>query len=160
MFLCTRCAGVNDNGFGYASEGGSRCAPGFYSLKGSRKPCQKCPLGRTTADDQLLQRVFTDCYVKPGFGLVSSAGNTTDGTGFVGDTSALSDEAAAVAPVLECPIGYWGGGLSIRATCVPCPFGSTTEETGSTSVEQCSSELVDSEGWSGFGAAPALWAAL
>ena len=40
---------INDDGFGYASEGASRCAPGFYSAKGSRKPCQQCPTGECCA---------------------------------------------------------------------------------------------------------------
>ena len=133
---------INPDGFGYASEGASRCAPGFYSLKGSRKPCQKCPVGRTTADNTTQQRLFTDCYVKPGFGVVSSTSNTTDGSGFLSDTGGIPDDAAAVLSVLECPIGYYGTGLSLRATCTPCPLGSTTEEPGSVSADQCSSKCL------------------
>lgn len=131
---------INPDGFGYASEGASRCAPGFYSLKGSRKPCQQCPFGRTTADNSALQRLVTDCYVKPGFGLVSSTGNTTDGTGFITDGSQLTSDAAVLLSVLECPIGFWGAGLTVSATCVKCPLGSTTEEAGRISMSQCSSK--------------------
>jgi hypothetical protein len=120
--------------------GASRCAPGFYSLKGSRKPCQKCPYGRITADDVSKQRLYTDCYVRPGFGLVTSTGNTTDGTGYLTNSGSLTDAAAAVMPVGECPIGYWGAGLSIRAVCTQCPTGSTTDEIARTAVDQCSSE--------------------
>jgi hypothetical protein len=122
--------------------GASRCSPGFYSLKGSRKPCQQCPFGRTTANDASRQRLFTDCYVKPGFGLVSSTGESTDHTGFIADASSVADDVAAVMTVLECPIGYYGAGLSIRSTCVPCPVGSTTEELGRTAVSQCSGKVV------------------
>jgi len=129
---------INPDGFGYASEGASRCAPGFYALKGSRKPCQACPSGRTTTDDTALQRLPTDCYVKPGFGVVSSSGNASDG--FITDTSGLADADAAALPVLECPIGYYGAGLTVRSTCALCPIGSMTEEPGRTSIEQCSSE--------------------
>jgi hypothetical protein len=118
--------------------GASRCQPGFYSLKGSRKPCQQCPYGRTTADDTSQQRLPTDCYVRPGFGLVSSNGNTTDGTGYIADSSALLDDAAVAMPVLECPVGYWSAELSIKAVCTKCPTGSTTKESTQTAVEHCS----------------------
>jgi hypothetical protein len=121
-----------------AFAGASRCQPGFYSLKGSRKPCQQCPYGRTTADDTSQQRLPTDCYVRPGFGLVSSTGNTTDGTGYITDPSALADDAAVVIPVLDCPVGYWSAGLSIKAVCTKCSTGSTTKESAQTAAAQCS----------------------
>lgn len=80
----------------------------------------------------------------PGCGLVSSTGNTTDGMGFIADASTLPNDTAAVTPVLECPIGFYGAGMSIRATCVKCPEGSTTEESARTAPEQCSSKQGDS----------------
>lgn len=124
----------------FAAAGASRCAPGFYALKGSRKPCQKCPYGRTTADNPAHQRLFTDCYIRPGYGLVSSTDNSTDGSGFIADSSTLSNDTAAVMPVLECPIGYWGAGMSIGSTCIKCAEGSTTEESARTAAEECSSK--------------------
>lgn len=59
---------INPDGYGYATEGASRCAPAFYAAKGSRKPCKRCPAGRTTADDPNLQRNVWDCVVIPGAG--------------------------------------------------------------------------------------------
>jgi hypothetical protein len=76
----------------------------------------------------------------PGFGLVSSTDNSTDATGFISDASSLTDDVAAVTTVLECPIGYYGAGMTIRSTCVKCPVGSTTEESGREAVSQCSSK--------------------
>lgn len=120
------------------AAGASRCAAGFYALKGSRKPCQKCPHGRTTDDDVTKQRLYTDCYVSPGFGLVSSAGVSTDGTGFLVNATSLSDDAAAVMTSMECPVGFYGPGRTIRSTCVKCPAGSSTEDVGATNATQCS----------------------
>lgn len=140
---------INPDGFGYASEGASRCAVGFYALKGSRKPCQRCPTFRSTADNTTLQRLNTDCLVLPGYGLVSSVGNSSDGTGFLSDTSIYTDAQAAVMTVLECPLGYWGAGNSLRATCNKCPAGSTTEAPGSTKLDDCSGGLRCGTVWCG-----------
>lgn len=60
------------------SPGASRCAKGFYALKGSRKPCQQCPAGRTTVDNVQYQRLRSDCIVDAGFGVVNSTANSTD----------------------------------------------------------------------------------
>lgn len=130
---------INDNGFGYASEGASRCAPGFYSAKGSRKLCQQCPTGRTTADNPSLQRFSTDCTVKAGSGVVNSALNGTDA--FNINITAMNSTQQAKLAVLECPVGYFGVGGSINAKCTPCPAGSTTEQPGSTAVSACSGEF-------------------
>jgi hypothetical protein len=128
---------INDDGFGYASEGASRCAPGFYSAKGSRKPCQQCPVGRTTADSPAQQRFVTECFVKPGFGVVNSTSNGTDA--FNPDTN-LTPEELANLPVLECPVGYYGAGNEAGSKCVQCPSGSSTLEAASTSAASCSGE--------------------
>ena len=124
---------INDDGFGYASEGASRCAPGFYSAKGSRKPCQQCPVGRTTADDPKQQRLITECIVKPGFGVVNSTSNGTDA--FNPDTSGNT-----TLPVLECPVGYFGLGGAADSKCELCPAGSSTQESGSSNTTSCSGE--------------------
>lgn len=79
------------------AAGASRCAPGFYSAKGSRKPCQQCPQGRTTADNPALQRVVTDCFVMAGFGVVNTTSNATDPYNPTTDGGML--------PVLDCPVG-------------------------------------------------------
>jgi hypothetical protein len=115
---------------------------GFYAIKGSRKPCKRCAFGRSTADSPLLQRVFTDCLVLPGYGAVSSAAGatTTDGSGYLNDTSALTPEQQASLTVLACPVGYYGPGNSLGAVCTKCPTGSTTPDVGATSSSQCSSE--------------------
>lgn len=81
-----------------------------------------------------------DCYVRPGFGLVSAAWTTQDGTGYVSNTSTLEDSLAALTPVGECPVGYWGAGMSVRGVCSKCPVGSTTVDVGSTKLSDCSSE--------------------
>jgi hypothetical protein len=125
------------------AAGASRCAAGFFALKGSRKPCQKCPHGRTTADDVTRQRVFTDCFVSPGYGLVSSTGVSTDGTGYLADGTSLSNDTAAVMTALECLVGYYGPGGTIRSTCVKCPAGSTTDDVAATSAAQCSSKPLE-----------------
>jgi len=127
---------INPDGFGYASEGASRCSPGFYSAKGSRKPCQQCPPGRTTLDSASAQAVITDCFVKPGFGVVDSNRNQTDA--FDINTSALNATQLASLPVLECPMGYFGQGNTTGAKCVLCTAGSTTEGSGSTTATDCS----------------------
>lgn len=126
---------INPDGFGYATEGASRCAPGFYSLKASRKPCQQCPSGRTTADDTAAQRLITDCFVKPGFGVASSHTNSTDA--FNIDTTGLDNATIIALPVLECPVGYFSGGHAVDTKCTQCPAGSTTQAVGSTSVTDC-----------------------
>lgn len=77
--------------------GASRCAPGFYSAKGSRKPCQQCPFGRTTEDLASKQRYITECIVKPGFGVVNSTDNATDPWN--------PTPGGDILPVLECPVG-------------------------------------------------------
>lgn len=128
----------------FAAAGASRCAPGFYALKGSRRLCQQCPYGRTTANDVALQRLFTDCIVKPGFGLVSSTRTTTDGTGYIGNATDLPDDVAAVMTALECPIGFYGAGSTIRSTCSKCPDGSSTEDIARTDESMCSGRSCDS----------------
>jgi hypothetical protein len=127
---------INDDGFGYASEGASRCAPGFYSAKGSRRPCQQCPSGRTTTDVASQQRVVGNCLVRPGCGIVDSSRNGTDA--FNPNVTGLDNTTLAAVPVLECPAGFFSAGGALDTKCTPCPAGSSTAETGSTSVAQCS----------------------
>jgi hypothetical protein len=131
---------INDNGFGYASEGASRCAPGFYANKGSRKPCQQCSTGRTTTNSTLQQRLLSDCFVKAGFGVVNSTLNSTDA--FNINASALAAAQQALLPVLECPVSYYGLGNSTAGRCTPCPAGSTTQAPGSSSISDCNGELL------------------
>lgn len=126
---------INDDGFGYQSEGASRCAPGFYAVKGSRRPCRQCPTGRSTDNIPALQRLITDCWVKPGFGVVNSTANSTDA--FNPNTDGMSNETLVQLPVLECPIGYYGPGKSVGAECIACAPGSSTEAPGATSADQC-----------------------
>lgn len=38
----TSSACINPDGFGYSSEGVSKCAPAFYAAKGTLKPCIRC----------------------------------------------------------------------------------------------------------------------
>ena len=128
---------INDDGFGYASEGASRCAPGFYSAKGSRKPCQQCPTGRTTHDVTTQQRFVTDCFVKGGFGVVNSTSNSTDA--FNPNTDLPLDQLVNL-PVLECPIGYYGVGGEAGSKCQQCPAGSSTKAPGAANVTSCDGE--------------------
>ena len=127
---------VNDDGFGYASEGASRCAPGFYSAKGSRKPCQQCPVGRTTEDNPGKQRFVTECLVRPGFGVVNSTNNTD---AFNPNTELPLDQLVNL-PVLECPIGWFGVGGDAGSKCQQCPAGSSTRESGAANSTACDGE--------------------
>ena len=136
---------INDDGFGYASEGASRCAPGFYSAKGSLKPCLTCPFGRTTADDPNLQAYITHCVVKPGYGVVNSTANSTDA--FNIDVSGLDPTTQAALNVMECPVGYYGLGGEVGSKCLKCPCGSSTQATGVTSEASCDGEWY--VGWGG-----------
>ena len=119
--------------------GASRCAPGFYSAKGSRKPCQQCPTGRTTSDNPSQQRFITECFVKGGFGVVNSTSNSTDA--FNPDTDLPADELINL-PVLECPIGYFGEGGEAGSKCQQCPAGSSTREPGAANVTSCDGECT------------------
>ena len=129
---------INPDGYGYASEGASRCSLGFYSLKGSRKPCQQCPRCRTTSDDPNLQRLVSDCFVKPGCGLANSTTNSTDAFGI--DVNGLNGALLALLPTLECPVGYYGPGNATDAKCLACPAGSSTQEVASTASSDCNGE--------------------
>jgi hypothetical protein len=124
-----------------ATVGASRCSPGFYSPKGSLKPCRKCPSeGRTTADDPQLQQYITHCNVAPGWGV--AAADPVSGDIFGADLTAFDEMALVNLDVLQCPTGYYGGGQSLGATCTKCPGGSTTVEPGSSTVEDCNGECV------------------
>lgn len=123
-----------------AATGCSRCSPGFYSYKGSLKPCKKCPDGRTTADDPQLQQYITHCNVEPGWGVV--AANPVNGDIFNATLPVLDEMALVSLDVLQCPTGYYGGGQSLGATCTKCPEGSTTKDPGSTTVQDCNGEGV------------------
>lgn len=129
---------INPDGFGYASEGAGRCAPGFYSWKGSRRPCMGCPYGRTTADDPSGQRYLTDCVVKPGMGVVNATANATDPYTF--NTFNTSADDLVKLNVLDCPVGYYGTGGGVGSQCTKCPCGSSTEGTGASSADGCSGE--------------------
>lgn len=115
-----------------------RCAPAFYSAKGSLKPCLACPAFRTTADDPALQAYIIHCIVIPGYGVVNSTANKTDA--FNIDTSAMDPYDQVKLNVMECPVGYYGPGGGTGSTCIKCPCGSTTTETGSTSDAACNGE--------------------
>jgi hypothetical protein len=58
---------------------------------------------------------------------------TTDGNGTLSDPSNYPP---------ACPIGtYYEGGVinsGTTSTCKPCPLGTTTQSTGSTSADECS----------------------
>jgi len=136
---------INDDGFGYASEGASRCAPGFYSAKGSRRPCLMCPAGRSTMDVAAMQRTMSDCRAMLGFGIVgggnaSTGGFVPCGDAFDPDVSGLGSAELAAFAVLECPLGYYNGEFSVGAKCLPCPEGSTTQAPGSTNITACNGE--------------------
>lgn len=83
--------------------------------------------------------MITDCFVKAGFGVASSA-NSTDG--FSLDTTGMDNATLAALPVLECPVGYFGAGGSAGAKCVACPAGTSTEAAGSTSAADCKGEFA------------------
>lgn len=136
---------INDDGWGYASEGASRCAPGFYSAKGSRQPCLQCPSNRITADAAGLQRSITDCRVKPGFGIVGSGNGASGGAVPCGDVfnpdvTGLDSLQLAAFTVLECPVGYYNGEFIVGGKCRACPSASTTQAPGATNITDCSSE--------------------
>jgi hypothetical protein len=69
---------------------------------------------------------------------VSSTRTTTDGTGYLDNASTIPDEVAAVMTALECPIGFYSAGETIRSTCSKCPDGSSTEDVARTDVSMCS----------------------
>jgi hypothetical protein len=128
---------VNPAGFGYASEGASRCAVGFFAGKGSRRPCAGCPQGRTTLDKPLAQASLRDCFVKPGFGVANAS---LGGDAFNMDTSGMGPDQLVALPVLECPVGSYGPGNASAAKCAACPAGSSTEGPGASSLTSCSGE--------------------
>jgi hypothetical protein len=121
---------------GYASEGASRCAPGFFALRGSRKPCERCSACRTTLDNPAAQSLVTNCFVSPGCGVVTaSAANGTDT--FSPNTTGLSPTQLAQLPAAECPVGWFGPGNTTAAMCQRCPVGSSTQGPGSFAASQC-----------------------
>lgn len=122
-----------------------RCSAGFYSAKGSRRPCQGCAAGRTTLDDPSAQRFVTDCFVKAGSGVAKSALNAADA--FDIDVSGLSPEQLVALPVLECPLGYFGEGGTLGAKCKPCVAGSTTDAAGAVAATECNGELCCLSCW-------------
>lgn len=118
-----------------ALAGASLCPPGFWSAKGSMKPCQQCPPGRTTVDDPGQQANITDCLVKRGFGVVNSS--ATGLAAFAVNTTGMTLQAQAGLVVLECPVGYYGDGGEVGSTCTQCPCGSTTTVTGAIDAANC-----------------------
>jgi hypothetical protein len=123
--------------------GASRCAPGFWAAKGSLKPCQQCPAGRTTDDDKLKQKAATDCYVREGFGVVNSTANATDA--FTFSTTGLTNDTLANLPVVECPIGMYSsdkGQKVLNRRCMACTTGSSTQEPGRSNSTQCDGECL------------------
>jgi hypothetical protein len=115
--------------------GASRCAPAFYSAKGSLKPCLECPAGRSTLDDPAMQARITDCLVRPGHGVLNSSAAGLDA--FSLDVSVMTAEQQAGLLVMECPIGYYGAGGEVGSTCTQCPCGSSTQATGATTEADC-----------------------
>lgn len=103
------------------------CAPGFYAKKGSKKPCQKCAEGRTTARNE-PGILVTDCIVAAGYGVVDSASNSTNP--FNPDTTAMTADEKAALSVLECPVGFYGAGGAMDSKCIPCGTGATTKVPG------------------------------
>lgn len=129
---------INPAGFGYSSEGASRCPVGFYSEYGSRKPCKKCPEGRTTMDMPLMQQKPTHCFVLPGFGVALTNKSNANATEVFGvDTSSMTIDQAASLAVLQCPVGWYGSGGDLDSSCVPCPCGTTTQASGSDNITDC-----------------------
>lgn len=136
---------LNPDGFGYASEGASRCAVGFYCLRGSKKPCTKCPDGRTTFDAPDKQRLILDCLVAPGNGVIVNAkAGISQGTWDLyqdgGLTNIYSDMEILAMDVLQCPPGYYSSGNRLDAVCRKCPGSSTTKDPGATDISQCDGE--------------------
>jgi hypothetical protein len=115
--------------------GAARCAPAFYSAKGSLKPCQACPAGRSTLDDPTMQARITDCLVRPGHGVINSTAAGVDA--FSLDVSVMTAEQQAELLVMECPVGYFGAGGDVGSTCTKCPCGSSTQATGATTEADC-----------------------
>jgi hypothetical protein len=132
---------INDDGFGYTSEGASRCAPGFYAAKGSRRPCTQCPAGRSTNDTAALQRTITDCWVLPGFGVVNSTRNSSNP--FTITISGLSATQQANMPVAECPVGgrqrlpRLTSAASVQAATAVCCCSSAASVQAATAVCCC-----------------------
>jgi hypothetical protein len=109
------------------------------------KPCQQCPPGRTTLNDPQYQTAFTDCFVKPGFGVVSSPAAGL--AAFDINTADMTDDAKANLVVLECPVGYYGVGGAVDSTCAQCPCGSTTTMAGARNDTDCNGKYLCGLEW-------------
>jgi hypothetical protein len=135
---------INQDGYGYTAQGSSRCPAGFYAAKGSLKPCEQCPPGRTTLDLPSAQRVSTDCLVMPGHGVVSTESNSSNP--YAVNISGLTEVDLAQLPVVQCPIGWYGVGNSTGAQCQACPPGSSTTGIGAAALSNCSGECRPLDG--------------
>jgi hypothetical protein len=104
-------------------------------------PCQPCAAGRNTTDTLTEQVAATDCFVIDGYGVFDQAGQTASAQWYDAGVSALSSAAKADLEVAMCPVGRYSDSQDrhsdTAARCVTCPDGSTTEETGSTDLTQC-----------------------
>lgn len=67
-------------------------------------------------------------------------GRPIGGDVFNSDLTGLSQQQIIDLTVLQCPIGYWGGGDTLAAQCTKCPDGATTKEPGSLTIDDCNGE--------------------
>lgn len=141
----------NPAGFGAYTTEAIECPTGSWASYGSLSPCRDCGDGRTTLSKPANKQDVSDCYVIPGHGIYNREGTTEEqkwyDAGAVAadkDPDTLEIVQQAQLDVAECPFGRYStssGGeyaaADVSARCEKCPPYSTTEDTGSTSQEQC-----------------------
>lgn len=143
---------VNPAGWGAYERQAIECSAGTWAAEGSMEECKSCGDGRSTVEggDPTSRDSVTDCFVLPGYGVINSnpAMNET-GRWFEAGAYGLLPQTAenqAKLEVVECPVGRYststGSPNDIAARCLACPYKSTTADTGSTSIKNCTCKSI------------------
>uniref|UniRef100_A0A383VBU1 EGF-like domain-containing protein n=1 Tax=Tetradesmus obliquus TaxID=3088 RepID=A0A383VBU1_TETOB len=138
---------MNPAGFGAYAKAAVECSDGSWAARGSKLPCTECGKGRTTMSEPKAKQSVENCFVQPGFGIYNPEGaNPVDKWYDTGASKPVpgSLEDQAKLDVAECPIGRYSsstGGeaavADVSARCKSCPPYSTTLESGSISMANC-----------------------
>ena len=111
-------------GYGYdsRSQSAQRCYQGSYSAGWDRELCSFCAEGYTTPEEGAISS--DQCVIAPGWHLEVKQGEKP----------------------LPCDYGYYCPGMSLTATAVVCPEGTTNTRLMATSVAECDGEWGGGQG--------------
>ena len=116
-----------------------KCKPGYHgnTIIASKRYCQPCPAN--TFKSTISNNACSSCgATTPPFGYSQIGATSEDSCGCnIGHYYNPTEPGSSNGACRSCPYGKYQPFVTRNTTCIDCPFGSTTTNTGVTSLNDC-----------------------